>query len=148
MSKICCSKVAKQEGEMARQTGNYLPIQAKLFNQGWHKEIMREIIILQVGDTRFPLPDNSLLAGKRVKSVVLVLPDNYKLWTIIFNLKYLLKALRSLQTASIEWNNLEFFSRYYLTISGISAGWLLSLQICTSTPQPPHPPNYFETFYF
>ena len=40
---------------------------------------MREIIILQVGDTRFPLPHNSLLAGKRVKSVVLVLPDNYKL---------------------------------------------------------------------
>ena len=87
MNKMCCSKVAKLEGEKASQAGNYLPIQAKLFIQGWHSEIMREITMLQVGDTRFPLPDNTLLAGKRVKSVVLVLPDNYKLWTIIFKLE-------------------------------------------------------------
>ena len=77
--KICSSKVAKIDGEKKRQTGQYLPIQAKFFI--W--SIWTWIVgahYFQVGDTKFPLPDNNLLAGKAVKSVVLVLPDNYKLW--------------------------------------------------------------------
>ena len=39
--------------------------------------------LLQVGNTRFPLPDSAALTGKTVKSVVLVLPQTLKLrWGI------------------------------------------------------------------
>jgi len=58
---IIRSQVARQQSTSTEQSQTkYLPV--------------------QVGDKRFPLPQTDQLDGKTVKSVVLVVPHNYKLW--------------------------------------------------------------------
>jgi len=42
-------------------------------------DMTQKFLPVQVGNKRFPLPDSDKLAGKTVKSVVLVLPQTYKL---------------------------------------------------------------------
>ena len=66
----------------SEQTQKFLPVQVggsqwKLAVRLWWFVLIMKLF--QVGNKRFPLPDSDKLAGKTVKSVVLVLPQNYKL---------------------------------------------------------------------